>query len=190
MWDISPVNGLPRLLHMPPTMSMGQVSWIYKYPPLRVLTFQIINNSTPSNSGPFSANSQRNIYFTSNIQVRPAFPDSFSPHAWPAHRPPTSRLITMVSLRYVVCALAAVSGVQAQCKRTCRATSDAKGLCTYNCTAMCSSLPATEARDNYLSALHSAGHSCKAKGTRGVECKKTSAFGSCYDHYWSCGSGC
>ncbi|KAH6867723.1 hypothetical protein B0T10DRAFT_502157 [Thelonectria olida] len=95
----------------------------------------------------------------------------------------------MVNPLYVVYALATVAGVQA-CKRTCSATSDTGTTCTYNCTKMCSSLPATEARDTFLAALQSAGHSCSAKGTRGVTCKKTSKFGSCYDHYWSCGSGC
>ncbi|KAM5370197.1 hypothetical protein ACJZ2D_008600 [Fusarium nematophilum] len=97
----------------------------------------------------------------------------------------------MVNLLYVAYALATVTGVQA-CERTCFALGPTLGnTCTYYCPNMCFPMRDYEARDGFLSALRSHGHSCSAeKGTALVHCKQTSKFGSCYDHYWSCGSGC
>ncbi|CAG7564264.1 uncharacterized protein B0J16DRAFT_343086 [Fusarium flagelliforme] len=95
----------------------------------------------------------------------------------------------MVNPLYVVYVLSAITGVQA-CKRTCSATGDSGGTCTYNCTHVCSSISANEARNTFLAALQNGGNSCSAVGTSGVKCRKTASFGSCYNHYWSCGSGC
>ncbi|SPJ75711.1 uncharacterized protein FTOL_05442 [Fusarium torulosum] len=95
----------------------------------------------------------------------------------------------MVSLSYVIYALTAIAGVQA-CKRTCTATGDSGTTCSYSCTQVCSSISANLARNSFLAALQNAGNSCSAIGTSGVQCRKTNKFGSCYDHYWSCGSGC
>ncbi|CAJ0552630.1 Ff.00g007080.m01.CDS01 [Fusarium sp. VM40] len=96
---------------------------------------------------------------------------------------------TMVSLSYVIYALSAIAGVQA-CKRTCTATGDSGTTCSYSCSQVCSSISANLARNTFLAALQNGGNSCSAVGTSGVQCRKTSKFGSCYDHYWSCGSGC
>ncbi|KAG7418350.1 hypothetical protein Forpe1208_v004359 [Fusarium oxysporum f. sp. rapae] len=98
-------------------------------------------------------------------------------------------LITMVNPLYVVYALSAIAGVEA-CKRTCSASNDAGTTCSYSCTHVCSSISAKQARDTFLAALQSGGNSCSAVGTSGVSCRKTAKFGSCYDHHWSCGSGC
>ncbi|SCV52414.1 uncharacterized protein FFB14_12586 [Fusarium fujikuroi] len=98
-------------------------------------------------------------------------------------------LITMVNPLYVVYALSAIAGVEA-CKRTCSASNDAGTTCSYSCTQVCSSISAKQARDTFLAALQSGGNSCSAVGTSGVSCRKTANFGSCYDHHWSCGSGC
>ena len=98
-------------------------------------------------------------------------------------------VIIMVNVLYLVSVLAAIAGVDA-CKRTCSPTGSSGGYCNYNCVNACSSISATLARDTYLAALHSHGYSCSAVGTRQVKCKANAAFGSCYDHYWSCGSGC
>ncbi|WZH39202.1 Kinetochore complex Sim4 subunit Fta4 [Fusarium acuminatum] len=95
----------------------------------------------------------------------------------------------MVSLSYVIYALSAIAGVQA-CKRTCTATGDSGTTCSYSCSQVCSSISANLARNTFLAALQNGGNSCSAVGTSGVKCRKTSKFGSCYDHYWSCGSGC
>ncbi|KAI3587962.1 hypothetical protein IWW34DRAFT_713554 [Fusarium oxysporum f. sp. albedinis] len=95
----------------------------------------------------------------------------------------------MVSPLYVVYALSAIAGVEA-CKRTCSASNDAGTTCSYLCTQVCSSISAKQARDTFLAALQSGGNSCSAVGTSGVSCRKTAKFGSCYDHHWSCGSGC
>ena len=95
----------------------------------------------------------------------------------------------MVKATFFISALALLAGVEA-CKRTCTPTKDKGGVCTYSCTKMCSDLGAKEARDEFLSNLQSAGHKCSASGSSGVKCTKNSSFGSCYDHHWSCGSGC
>ncbi|KAF4502155.1 kinetochore complex Sim4 subunit Fta4 [Fusarium agapanthi] len=98
-------------------------------------------------------------------------------------------VITMVNPFYVVYALSAIAVVEA-CKRTCSASNDAGTTCSYSCTQVCSSISAKQARDTFLAALQSGGSSCSAVGTSGVSCRKTAKFGSCYDHHWSCGSGC
>ncbi|KAH7253710.1 uncharacterized protein BKA55DRAFT_689211 [Fusarium redolens] len=99
------------------------------------------------------------------------------------------QLIKMFNPLYVVYALSAIAGVEA-CKRTCSASNDAGTTCSYSCTQVCSSISAKQARDTFLAALQSGGNSCSAVGTSGVSCRKTAKFGSCYDHHWSCGSGC
>ncbi|RKK58405.1 hypothetical protein BFJ69_g17396 [Fusarium oxysporum] len=92
----------------------------------------------------------------------------------------------MVNLLYIVYALSAVAGVQA-CETTCSATGDSGSTCSYICNQACPDVPAHEARNNFLAALQSGGHSCSAVGASGVRCQKTDGFGSCYDHYWLCG---
>ncbi|KAH6884003.1 hypothetical protein B0T10DRAFT_494172 [Thelonectria olida] len=95
----------------------------------------------------------------------------------------------MVNALYIIYALAAVASVEA-CKKTCTATTSSGSTCNYNCTNACESYPTKDARDDFLAALQNAGYSCSAVATNRVKCKKTSGFGGCSDHHWSCGSGC
>lgn len=92
-------------------------------------------------------------------------------------------------LRYVVYAIAVVSGVEA-CKRTCDIASDKNGYCYYKCTDVCDNVPASQARSKFLADLRSDGYSCSGEGRTVVKCKKTGHFGDCNDHHWSCGRGC
>ncbi|KAF4457918.1 hypothetical protein F53441_271 [Fusarium austroafricanum] len=94
----------------------------------------------------------------------------------------------MVKPLFIVYALAAIAGVEA-CKKTCTAAAEGT-TCSYTCTHVCKDISAKNARDTFLAALQNAGHSCSAVGTSGVKCKKSSKFGSCYDHHWSCGRDC
>ena len=95
----------------------------------------------------------------------------------------------MVKALYIVYALATVATVEA-CKKTCTASTSSGGICNSKCTNACESYPTTDARDDFLAALQNSGYSCSAVATNGVKCKKTSAFGRCSAHHWSCGSGC
>ncbi|EFY95414.1 kinetochore complex Sim4 subunit Fta4 [Metarhizium robertsii] len=63
-------------------------------------------------------------------------------------------------LRYVVYAIAVVSGVEA-CKRTCDIASDKNGYCYYKCTDVCDNVPASQARSKFLADLRSDGSEYK-----------------------------
>ncbi|SPJ78139.1 uncharacterized protein FTOL_06528 [Fusarium torulosum] len=95
----------------------------------------------------------------------------------------------MVNVLTIISTLAAVSAVQA-CKQTCAVASATNNVCTYICTNVCEDISAQQARNTFLAALQGAGNSCTAVGTTNISCRKLNAFGSCYDHHWSCGRGC
>ena len=96
----------------------------------------------------------------------------------------------MVNVNYILYALAATAATVEACKKTCKATTSVGGTCNYKCTNACETYPTMDARDDFLAALQTSGHSCSAVATNKVKCKKTKAFGKCADHHWSCGSGC
>lgn len=100
----------------------------------------------------------------------------------------------MVQLNFLTTAVAltiALAGTTLACRRTCTAVSEDNSHCNYSCTHVCESISATEARTNFLAALRAAGYDCRATGATGVVCRKGGSFGdNCYDHYWTCGSGC
>jgi hypothetical protein len=97
----------------------------------------------------------------------------------------------MVKISSVFVTVLGMAAMGEACKRTCSAVSETSGTCTYNCTDQCSSLPAGTARDNFLNALKSSGYSCTSSGVTGVKCNKGGSFGTnCWNHYWTCGSGC
>ncbi|KAH7114139.1 hypothetical protein B0J13DRAFT_656418 [Dactylonectria estremocensis] len=98
----------------------------------------------------------------------------------------------MVKLLYIVYTLATIAGVQA-CSWTCwlvgTATDRHGGTCTYSCFGACPGMRENQDRDEFLSSLHSHGHSCSVlEGS--IVCRRTAKFGGCYDHYWMCGSDC
>ncbi|KAG8353845.1 hypothetical protein FVEN_g13176 [Fusarium venenatum] len=95
----------------------------------------------------------------------------------------------MVNSLFILSIFYVAAGVQT-CKRTRSVIGDNANICSYNCTHICSSISANEARNTFLAALQSSGKSRSAVGTSAIECTKTASFGNCYDHYWSCGRGC
>jgi hypothetical protein len=76
------------------------------------------------------------------------------------------------------------------CNTACSTSAEKNGRCYYNCTDACSSLSATTLRNSFLNGLEQEQFDCRDEGATGLSCVKSSAFGGCGTHYWTCGSGC
>ncbi|KAI1818664.1 FAD/NAD(P)-binding domain-containing protein [Poronia punctata] len=76
----------------------------------------------------------------------------------------------MVKITSILIAALGMAAMGEACKKTCSAVTESGSTCTYNCTDVCSSLPAGTARDSFINALKSSGYSCTASGVTGVKC--------------------
>ncbi|ORZ14590.1 hypothetical protein BCR42DRAFT_452342 [Absidia repens] len=73
------------------------------------------------------------------------------------------------------------------CDTACSSTGERNGKCYYSCSEGTCHMTANHHQHMFLEGLSQHGYQCRGIGVSGVECDKTSNFGGCYEHRWTCG---